>query len=127
MYEIQKDQTSPVNFFAGDYPVATAVREVSSGKSVKKYDPVKLVGGKVEPIVKVDASAADSGSTTPAKTEYENATAGIYGIAAGDAGAGEDVVVYLTGEFFADAINLPDSVTVETLTTAFRNIGIFLK
>ena len=43
MYEIQKDQTSPVNFFAGDYPVATAVREVSSGKSVKKYDPVKLV------------------------------------------------------------------------------------
>ena len=122
MYEIQKDQTSPVNFFAGDYPVATAVREVSSGKSVKKYDPVKL-----EPIVKVDASAADSGSTTPAKTEYENTTAGIYGIAAGDAGAGEDVVVYLTGEFFADAINLPDSVTVETLTTAFRNIGIFLK
>ena len=108
MYEIQKDQTSPVNFFAGDYPVATAVREVSSGKSVKKYDPVKLVGGKVEPIVKVEASAADSGSTTPAKTEYENTTAGIYGIA-------------------ADAINLPDSVTVETLTTAFRNIGIFLK
>lgn len=127
MYEIQKDQTSPVNFFAGDYPVATAVRKVSSGKSVKKYDPVKLVGGKVEPIVKVDASAADSGSTTLAKTEYENATAGIYGIAAGDAGAGEGVVVYLTGEFFADAINLPDSVTVETLTTAFRNIGIFLK
>ena len=67
MYEIQKDQTSPVNFFAGDYPVATAVREVSSGKSVKKYDPVKLVGGKVEPIVKVDASAADSGSTTRQK------------------------------------------------------------
>ena len=95
--------------------------------SVKKYDPVKLVGGKVEPIVKVNASEADSGSTTPAKTEYENTTAGIYGIAAGDAGAGEDVVVYLTGEFFADAINLPDSVTVETLTTAFRNIGIFLK
>lgn len=124
MYEIQKDQTSPVNFFAGDYPVATAVREVSSGKSVKKYDPVKLVDGKVEPVVKVEAN---SGSTIPAKTEYENTTAGIYGIAAGDAGAGEDVVVYLTGEFFADAINLPDSVTAETLTTAFRNIGIFLK
>ena len=48
MYEIQKDQTSPVNFFAGDYPVATAVREVSSGKSVKKYDPVKLVDGTAE-------------------------------------------------------------------------------
>ena len=71
--------------------------------------------------------STNSGSTIPAKTEYENTTAGIYGIAAGDAGAGEDVVVYLTGEFFADAINLPDSVTAETLTTAFRNIGIFLK
>ena len=116
-----------MNFFAGDNPVATAVREVSSGKSVKKYDPVKLVDGKVEPVVKVEASEANSGSTIPAKTEYENTTAGIYGIAAGDAGAGEDVVVYLTGEFFADAINLPDSVTAETLTTAFRNIGIFLK
>ena len=39
MYQIQSDQTSPVNFFAGDYPVATAVREVASGKTVKKYDP----------------------------------------------------------------------------------------
>ena len=127
MYQIQSDQTSPVNFFAGDYPVATAVREVASGKTVKKYDPVKLTNGKVEPVVKVEASAADSGSTTPAKTEYENTTAGIYGIAADDAAAGEEVVVYLTGEFFADAINLPDSVTVDTLTTAFRKIGIFLK
>ena len=127
MYQIQSDQTSPVNFFAGDYPVATAVREVASGKTVKKYDPVKLTDGKVEPVVKVEASAADSGSTTPAKTEYENTTAGIYGIAADDAAAGEEVVVYLTGEFFADAINLPDSVTVDTLPTAFRNIGIFLK
>ena len=61
------------------------------------------------------------------RQEYENTTAGIYGIAADDAAAGEEVVVYLTGEFFADAINLPDSVTVDTLTTAFRNIGIFLK
>lgn len=127
MYEIQKDQTSPVNFFAGDYPVATAVREVSSGKSVKKYDPVKLVDGKVEPVVKVEASEANSGSTIPAKTEYENTTAGIYGIAATAAEAAEEVVVYLTGEFFADAITLPEGVTADTLAKAFRNIGIFLK
>lgn len=60
------------------------------------------------------------------KTRFENIDV-LPAIAADDAAAGEEVVVYLTGEFFADAINLPDSVTVDTLTTAFRNIGIFLK
>ena len=45
-----------------------------------------------------------SGTSTPAKSEYENTTAGIYGIAATAAQAAEEVVVYLTGEFFADAI-----------------------
>ena len=41
--------------------------------------------------------------------------------------AAEEVVVYLTGEFFADAITLPEGVTADTLAKAFRNIGIFLK
>lgn len=58
---------------------------------------------------------------------YENTTAGIYGIAATAAEATEEIVVYLTGEFFADAITLPEGVTADTLAKAFRNIGIFLK
>lgn len=127
MYEIQKDQTAPVNFFAGDYPVITAVGTVATGKNVKQYEPVKLTDSGIEPVVKVEASAAESASTTPAKTEYENTTAGIYGIAAVAADATEDVVVYLTGEFFADAIALPTGVSIDTLKKAFRNIGIFLK
>ncbi len=68
-----------------------------------------------------------SDTSTPAKSEYENTTAGIYGIAATAAEAAEEVVVYLTGEFFADAITLPEGVTADTLAKAFRNIGIFLK
>ena len=51
----------------------------------------------------------------------------MYGIAATAAEAAEEVVVYLTGEFFADAITLPEGVTADTLAKAFRNIGIFLK
>ena len=117
MYEIQKDQSVPVKFFAGEYPVVTAVKAVAAGKSVKQY----------EPVVKVAASEAVSGTSTPAKSEYENTTAGIYGIAATAAQAAEEVVVYLTGEFFADAITLPEGVTADTLAKAFRNIGIFLK
>lgn len=127
MYEIQKDQTTPVNFFAGDFPVVTAVGKVAAGKTVAQYAPVKLTDGGIEPVVKVEASAADSGSTTPAKSEFENTTAGIYGIAAVAADATEDIVVYLTGEFFTDALNIPEDVTADTLKKAFRNIGIFLK
>ena len=119
MYEIQKDQSVPVKFFAGEYPVVTAVKAVAAGKSVKQYEPVKLTDNGIEPVVKVEASEAVSGTSTPAKSEYENTTAGIYGIAA--------TVVYLTGEFFADAITLPEGVTADTLAKAFRNIGIFLK
>lgn len=127
MYEIQKDQSVPVKFFAGEYPVVTAVKAVATGKSVKQYEPVKLTDSGIEPVVKVAASEAVSGTSTPAKSEYENTTAGIYGIAATAAQAAEEVVVYLTGEFFADAITLPEGVTADTLAKAFRNIGIFLK
>ena len=75
MYEIQKDQSVPVKFFAGEYPVVTAVKAVATGKSVKQYEPVKLTDNGIEPVVKVAASEAVSGTSTPAKSEYENTTA----------------------------------------------------
>ena len=40
MYEINRDQTSPVNFFAGDFPVVTEAGDVKSGATVRKYAPV---------------------------------------------------------------------------------------
>ena len=97
MYEIQKAQSVPVKFFGGEYTVVTAVKAVATGKSVKQYEPVKLTDSGIEPVVKVAASEAVSGTSTPAKSEYENTTAGIYGIAATAAEAAEEVVVYLTG------------------------------
>lgn len=72
MYEIQKDQSVPVKFFAGEYPVVTAVKAVATGKSVKQYEPVKLTDNGIEPVVKVAASEAVSGTSTPAKSEYRN-------------------------------------------------------
>ena len=51
----------------------------------------------------------------------------LYGIAAEDAASGEDAVVYLTGEFFADGLALPDGVAAADIEVALRNIGIFLK
>lgn len=127
MYEIKSDQTTPIKFFAGDFPITTAVGTVATGKAVKKYEPVKITANGIEPVVAVAASEKDSTNVIPAKTAYENTTEGIYGISAVEAAAGDDVVIYLTGEFYADAIFIPTDVTVETLTKAFRNIGIFLK
>jgi len=127
MYGINTDQTSPVNFFAGEFPVVTAVKTVATGKTIKKHEPVKLTENGLEPVVAVAASEKDATNVVPARTAYENTTAGIYGISAVDAAAGEEAVIYLTGEFFTAAISIQAGVTVETLTKAFRGIGIYLK
>ena len=73
-----------------------------------------LADGKVKPLAAVDG------------THALNVT-GLYGIAAEDAAKGEDAVVYLTGEFFAEGLALPDGVTAADIEVALRNIGIFLK
>lgn len=107
MYEIQKDQTSPVNFFAGDFPVVTEAGDVKSGATVRKYAPV------------IKTADGISEATADGLTD-------LYGIAADDSTDG-GVVCCLTGEFFADALPLQDGVTVEALKPAFRKLGIFLK
>ncbi len=107
MYDIKTDQTRPVNFFAGDFPVVTEAGDVKSGATVRKYAPViKTADG----ISEATADGLDN----------------LYGIAADDSGDG-GVVCYMTGEYFADALTLPDGVTVEALKPAFRKLGIYLK
>ena len=59
--------------------------------------------------------------------EYTVDTDGLYGIAAGDAQAEEEVVVYLTGAFFGDALVLPENATVADVEVPLRNLGIFVK
>lgn len=127
MYNVTESAYAPENFLAGDYPIVNDTGTVATGKAVRRHEPVKLTANGIEPIVKIAASAADSVNTVPAKTEEENTTAGIYGIAAEAATAGTAVPLYLTGEFFANALVMPTGVSVGTLKQAFRKIGIFLK
>ena len=107
MYEIQKDSHTPVNVFAGEFPVVTEAGDVKSGATVRKYAPV----------IKTAEGISEATSA---------GMADLYGIAADDSTDG-GVVCYLSGEFFADALTLPDGVTVEALKPAFRKLGIYLK
>lgn len=52
---------------------------------------------------------------------------GLYGITADSADANKEVPVYLTGEFFADGLVLPNNVSVDDVEVPLRNLGIFLK
>ena len=49
------------------------------------------------------------------------------GISAAAAGKGEPVTYYLTGEFFADALNLEASADLAKIKEALRKVSIFLK
>lgn len=107
MYEIKTDQTSPVNFFAGEFPIVTEAGPVKAGETVRKYAPVVLTADGISEAT--DATVAD-----------------LCGIAADDSTDG-GVVYYLTGEYFADALVLSDAATIDVLKPAFRKLGIFLK
>ena len=88
--------------------VTTAVKKAAA--ALKAGAPVKLdSSGKAAPVAKADG------------------TTGLYGITTEDIKSGEDAVIYLTGEFFADRLALETGVTAASLEVAFRDIGIFLK
>lgn len=88
--------------------VTTAVKKAAA--ALKAGAPVKLdSSGKAAPVAKADG------------------TTGLYGITTEDFKSGEDAVIYLTGEFFADRLALETGVTAASLEVAFRDIGILLK
>jgi hypothetical protein len=103
----QSFSTQPEYLIAGvSIGITTAVKEAAA--ALEKGAPVLLADGKVAKVT--DATAT-----------------GLYGITADSTEAGEDAVIYLTGEFFKDALVLENGVTADALEVAFRNIGIFLK
>jgi phosphopentomutase len=109
---VQTYSIEPEHLIAGvAIGITTSAKEAE--EAVVKGAPVLLSkDGKVK---KVTAS------------EDSVATDGLYGIVAEDADKGEEAILYLTGEFFADALALEEGVTADALEVAFRNIGIFLK
>ena len=85
-YAVEKRETAPKNFFAGDFP--TVPETGVAGAEIKEY---------------------------------------AIGISAAAAGKGEPVTYYLTGEFFADALNLEASADLAKIKEALRKVSIFLK
>lgn len=101
----------PEYFIAGTaIEITTAVKK--AGAALKAHAPVILADGEVTPISKGDGTVT---------------TAGIYGLVAEDTDKEADAVIYLTGEFFADALALETGVTAADVEVPLRNIGIFLK
>lgn len=91
---------------AGTMHISTAVEK--AGEDIKAHAPVALVEGVIK---LVTATNVDK----------------IYGIAPEAAKKDEETPVYLSGEFFAEGLELESGVTASTVKLPFRNIGIYLK
>ena len=67
------------------------------------------------------------GKIVPVTAPAEGAALDVVGITAAAAEAEEPAVYYMTGEFFAEELVLPDGVEMEALKDALRKISIFLR
>lgn len=115
MYEIETRSHTPVNLFAGDFPTVTEVG--TAGAALEERTPVtKDSNGKI-----VAVAPAGAEGTPPATT------GDVIGITAATAEKDGPVVYYLTGEFFADAINLPEGIEIADIKDPLRKISIFLR
>lgn len=98
----------PKRVHAGDYPVVTDSGTVAEGEIITELTPVTLdTNGKIK------AVTADT-------------ITNVYGLAAEDAKAGQEIVLYLTGQFFGESINAPSGSSVSDLKEPLRKLGIFL-
>ena len=99
---------TPKMIHAGDYPVVTDSGTVADNNTILELMPVTLGADG-----KLSAVTADT-------------VADVYGLAAESAEAGEEAVIYLTGKFFGEALEVPAGTTAADFKAPFRKIGIFL-
>ena len=110
--------TEPEYFEAGTYPIAKAVK--TAAVDIPAHAPVVLgTDGKLT-LIKATTTGSGDNATTTVQAD------GIYGIVPDSIKKDEDGPVYLTGEFFAKSLALPDGVTAASIEVALRNIGILL-
>lgn len=107
MYNVTESAYEPENVFAGSFPIAKDFGKIKTGATIHRLAPVVQGENGIE---EVAAATLDK----------------LIGIAADEPNGGE-VVYYLTGEFFAEALHLPSGVTAADLKPAARKVGIFLK
>lgn len=107
--------TQPEYLIAGNAEINKSVKVASV--AMKRGEVAVLNGdGKLAPV-----------TVSGAEAPYTVDTTGLYGIVADNAAADEEVVVYLTGEFFGNALVLPANATVADVEVPLRELGIFLK
>lgn len=99
---------NPKMVHAGDYPVVTDLGTVAEGETILELMPVVL------------------GTDGKLKAVTSDTVANVYGLAAENADAGQEVVIYLTGEFFGDSIEVPAGTTAADFKAPFRKLCIFL-
>lgn len=99
---------TPKMVHAGDYPVVTDSGTVAEGEIIVELMPVVL------------------GEYGTLKAVTADNVADVYGLAAESAEAGEEVVIYLTGQFFGESIEVPAGTTAADFKAPFRKLGIFL-
>lgn len=106
-YAVETRQTEPKNFFAGDFPIVPETG--TAGADIPAHTPI---------------TTNDDGEIVPVAAAT---VAAVIGISAEAAAEDDPVVYYMTGEFFADALNIPNGVDAAALKTALRKLSIFLK
>ena len=104
---VQKFSTKPGYFEAGLGPVAKAVKVAAV--DIPAHAPVLLDGDGKLALLTADNKA------------------GVYGLTPDSIRADEEGPVWLTGEYFADSLTLPEGVTAADVEVPLREIGIFLK
>lgn len=117
MYDINTAELSAENFFAGDFPVVTDFGAVKESATIRKHVPIVQGEEGIEELTKEMISAGE---------EDGSGLDNLIGISA-DESSNAEITYYLTGEFFAEGITLPEGVTVAELKPAFRKLGIFIK
>ena len=100
-----------------------------------RYDPHHFEAG-VGPVAKAaKVAAADIPAHAPVALDDDGKLAlltadnkaSLYGLTPDSIRADEKGPVWLTGEYFADSLVLPEGMTAADIEVALRNIGIFLK
>ncbi len=95
------------NFLAGEFP--TLPETGTAATNIDEYTPI---------------TKNDDGGIVPVTAE----TIGdVIGITVEKVDKDEPIVYFMTGEFFTEAINIPEGIEKEALKEACRKLSIFLR
>lgn len=119
MYEINTAELKAENLLAGNFPIITDFGTIKKNAIIRKHVPLVQSADGIEEFT-AEMLPTTGESASPGLLDK------IIGISA-DEPSGNEVAFYLTGEFFAEGLTLPDGVTAADLKPTLRKLGIFIK